>query len=55
MNKKSLIYKIVNRLLDEEALDINNFMNGIEQGNAVADIIEKELDGYLIVKGEVLE
>lgn len=55
MNKKALIYKIVNRLLDEEALDVRNFMNALEQGNAVAEIIEKELDGHLLVKGEILE
>ena len=55
MKRDTLIWKITNALNDNGALEANNYMNYIEQANDIHDIIEKELDGYLIVKGEVME
>ena len=55
MKRDTLIWKIVQTLNDEGTLDINNYLNYIEQANDIHDIIEKELDGYLLVKGEVME
>ena len=55
VKRDTLIWKIVQTLNDNGALDVNNYMNYIEQANDIHNIIEKELDGYVIVKGEVME
>ncbi len=54
MKRNTLIWKITNKLNDEGVLDINNFINYIDQANAIHDVIENELDSYILVKGEVL-
>lgn len=55
MKRQTLIYKIVQALNDAGALDVNNYMTGIDQYNDVHDIIEKELDGIVLVEGSVME
>ena len=55
MKRDTLIWKIVQSLNENGALDVNNYLNYVEQANDIHDIIEKELDRYLIVSGEVME
>ena len=55
MTRNTLIWKIVNSLNDNGALDLNNYTTYIEQANDIHDIIRKELEDYLSVKGEVVE
>lgn len=40
MKKDTLIWKITNKLHDEGALELGNYMNYIEQANDIHDIIE---------------
>lgn len=55
MKRDTLIYKIVQALNDEGALDVNNYSNNIEQCTDVHDIIEKVLDDYVIVEGRMVD
>lgn len=55
MKRDTLIYKIVQSLNDNGALDVNNYLNNIEQCKDVHDIIEKALDGVVLIQGEVME
>ena len=55
MTRNTLIWKITNALNEAGALDINNYLNMIDQSNEVHDIIEKELDGIVLVEGSVME
>ena len=55
MKRETLIWKIVNALHDNDTLDINNFENYVEQANAIHDVIQEELEDYVIVKGRVIE
>lgn len=55
MNRKALIAKIVSRLIDEGCTDLDNYTNTIDQHIDMCKVIEHELDGYLIAKGEVIE
>ena len=52
MTRETLIWKIVNALNDNETLDIRNFETYVEQAHAIHDIIQEELEGYVIVKGK---
>lgn len=55
MTRQTLIYKIIQRLHEEGALEVNNYMNYIEQANDIYSIIEKELDGILLIEGRAIE
>lgn len=55
MKRDTLIWKMINRLHDEGALELGNYMNYIEQANDIHNIIERELDGYGLFEGGVLE
>ena len=55
MTRNTLIWKIVNALNDNETLDIRNFDTYVEQANAIHDVIQEELEDYLLVKGEVID
>lgn len=54
MTRQALIKKMVYMLREEGALDIDNYMNGIEQCQDVKKIIEKCLDGFEIIEGRVI-
>lgn len=54
MTRESLIYKIIQSLHDEGALDINNYYDYSEQANDMYSIIEKILDDYVIIEGHVI-
>ncbi|WP_190283555.1 hypothetical protein [Cellulosilyticum sp. WCF-2] len=55
MKRDTLIYKIIQLLNDNGSLDVNNYLNNIEQCKDVHDIIEKVLDDYVIVEGQIIE
>lgn len=55
MKRETLIYKIVQSLNDNGALDVNNYLNNVEQCKEVHDIIEKALDGVLLIEGRLIE
>lgn len=55
MTRQTLIYKIIQRLHEEGALEVNNYINYIEQANDMYNIIEKELDDFTLIKGDVLK
>ncbi|ADZ82597.1 hypothetical protein [Cellulosilyticum lentocellum] len=55
MKRDTLIWKIVNRLHDERALELDNYMNYIEQANDIYKIIERELKDFTLIQGEVME
>lgn len=55
MKRDTLIWKIVQSLHDAGALEIDNYMNYIEQANDIHNIIEKVLDGVVLIQGEVME
>ena len=55
MKKDTLIWKIINKLHDEGALELSNYVNYIEQANDIHDIIEKILIDYVIIEGVVVE
>lgn len=54
MTRESLIYKIIQSLHDEGALDINNYYGYSEQVNDMYSIIEKILDDYVIIEGHTI-
>lgn len=54
MTRKDLIEDIAMKLADNEALDIRNYENELDQLEHVQYIINKALDGYVLVKGEVI-
>ena len=51
MTRETLIWKIVNALHDNDTLDIRNFDTYVEQANAIHDVIQEELEDYVIVEG----
>ena len=55
MTRQVLIDKIVYMLREEGALDIDNYMNRIEQCQDIRKIIESCLHDYVIVEGLVIE
>ena len=55
MKKDTLIWKIVNALHDNDTLDVRNFETYVEQAHAIHDIIQEELEDYVIVEGSVIE
>ena len=55
MTRNTLIWKIVNALNDNETLDIRNFDTYVEQANAIHDVIQEELEDYVIVEGRVID
>lgn len=55
MTRNTLIWKIVNALNDNETLDIRNFETYVEQAHAIHDIIQEELEGYVIVEGKEVQ
>lgn len=55
MKRETLIWKIVNALHDNDALDVRNFGTYVEQANAIHDVIQEELEDYVIVDGRVIE
>lgn len=55
MTRQTLIYKIIQRLHEEGALEVDNYYNYIEQANDMYNIIKEELDGFTLIKGEVLK
>ena len=55
MKRETLIWKIVNALNDNDALDIRNFETYVEQANAIHDIIQEELEDIVLIKGKVIE
>lgn len=55
MTRQTLVYKIIQRLKEEGALEIENYMNYIEQVNDMYNIIEEELKDFTLIKGEVIE
>lgn len=54
MTRQTLIYKIIQRLHEEGALDVNNYLNYIEQVDDMYNIIEEELDGILLIEGSII-
>lgn len=54
MTRQTLIYKIIQSLNDEGALDVNNYLN-IEQVDDMYKIIERVLDNIVLVEGSVIE
>ncbi len=54
MNREILIYKIIQTLNEEGALDINNYCGYPEQANDMYSIIDKCLDDYVIIEGRVV-
>ena len=55
MTRQTLIYKIIQSLNDEGALDVKNYLNYVEQVNDMYTIVERVLDDYVIVEGSVIE
>ena len=55
MKRDVLIWKIVNMLHEEGALELDNYMNYIDQANDLHDIIDKILIDYVIIEGSVVE
>lgn len=55
MTRQTLIYKIIQSLHDEGALDVHNYLNYIEQVNDMYNIIERVLDNIVLIEGEVLQ
>lgn len=55
MTRNTLIWKIVNALHDNDTLDVRNFETYVEQAHAIHDIIQEELEDYVIVEGSVIE
>ena len=55
MTKNTLIWKIVNALHDNDTLDVRNFDTYVDQANKIHDVIQEELEDYLLVKGEVIK
>ena len=55
MKRETLIWKIVNALNDNDTLDVRNFNNYVEQANIIHDVIQEELEDYVIVEGSVIE
>ena len=55
MTRETLIWKIVNALHDNDTLDIRNFDTYVEQANAIHDVIQEELEDYVLIKGEVIK
>lgn len=55
MTRQTLIYKIIQSLNDEGALDVNNYMNYIDQAEDIYNIIERVLDNIVLVEGSVIE
>lgn len=49
MNKKEILKKIVQELLDEDLLDVNNFTNVESCFQEVEKILEKNLEDYSLV------
>lgn len=55
MDKRALIANIVSRLIEEGVLDAENYADIEDQCEDVAIILERELDGYIFVKGEIIK
>lgn len=55
MTRQTLIYKIIQRLHEEGALEVDNYMNYIEQANDMYKIIERVLDNIVLIEGSVIE
>lgn len=51
MTRNTLIWKIVNALNDNDTLDVKNFDTYVEQAHAIHDVIQEELEDYVIVEG----
>lgn len=54
MTRQTLIYKIIQSLKEEGALDVNNYITYVDQVDDMYSVIERVLDDYVIVEGEVL-
>ena len=55
MTRQTLIYKIIQSLHDEGALEVDNYYNYIEQANDMYNIIERVLDNIVLIEGSVIE
>lgn len=55
MTRQTLIWKMINALHDEGALDIDNYSTYIEQTGDMYEIIERVLDNIVLIEGEVLQ
>ena len=55
MTRQTLIWKMINSLHEEGALEIENYMNYIEQANDMYSIIERVLDNIVLIEGSVIE
>lgn len=55
MTRDTLIWMIINKLHDEGALELDNYVNYIEQANDIHNIIEEILNSYVIIQGRVIE
>lgn len=55
MTRQTLIWKMINALHDEGALEVNNYMNYIEQSNDMYKVIERVLDNIVLIEGSVIE
>lgn len=55
MKRDVLIWKIVNRLHEDGALEVGNYMDCIDQTKDIHDIIEKILIDYVIIEGSIVE
>lgn len=54
-NRKELIERIVDHLLDEGLLDDRDYTLVDELKSDVSKVIERELDDYVIIYGDVLD
>ena len=55
MTKQTLIWKMINALHDEGALEIENYHGYIEQAEDMYEIIERVLDNIVLIEGSVIE
>ena len=55
MTRQTLIYKIIQSLHEEGALDVNNYPTYVDQVDDMYSVIERVLDDYVIVEGSVIE
>lgn len=54
MTRKDLIEDIAIALANNGVLDTSNYTDELDQLEDVQNIIHKALDGYVLVKGEVI-
>lgn len=54
MERRELLEEIAERLMNNDLIDIDNFGDADEATEDVVKTLERALDGYLIVRGEII-